>query len=105
VDLSVRVVGVGGGGAGGAVAHLEEPVALDVDVQSVTGGLLGAGAHEVVDGSDAHAETDLLGVGAAVEPIGAGGGAEVLRQLVHEGGPLCLVADGVDVGQVVGGHV
>jgi hypothetical protein len=68
--------------------------------------LEGALGHFVDRRVDLHAQTDLLGVGAAVGGlVGAGGPADHLRERVRERDARGLVADGVDVREVVGGLV
>src|SRR5213079_3148616 len=65
----------------------------------------GAAAHEVVDRAEADAEADLGRVGAAEAGARGRARAHQLLELVLERGPRCLVAHGVDVGQVVGRDV
>ena len=88
-----------------AVRHPEEALALDLDVERVTRRLRRSARHEVVDRAELDAEANLNRVGAGIVLGLAGRASQLLRELIDERRALCLVADGVDVGQVVGRHV
>src|SRR3954451_22798067 len=80
-------------------------VALERDVERVAGRLQRAGRHVVVDRAELHAEADLDGVRAALRGVRGGGAALQLRERLLEGRALGLVAERVDVGDVVGRDV
>ena len=83
------------------VRDAEPALALDRDVEGVAGGLEAAGAHHVVDRAQAHAEADLRRVGAARAGGRRGARTDRLGEGVAERRASALVADGVDVGEVV----
>ncbi|MNX91018.1 hypothetical protein D3C86_1230860 [compost metagenome] len=84
-----------------AVVEDEEAFAADGQVRGATGDLQSSLGHQEVDRADGHTETDLRGVGAAQAARGSRTAAHGLRELALEVDPLALVADGVDVGDVV----
>src|SRR4051794_37358485 len=94
--------------AGGRVgARDAEPaaVALERDVERVAGRLQRARRHVVVDRAELDAEADLDGVRAALCGVRRGGAALQLREGLLERRALGLVAERVDVGDVVGRDV
>jgi hypothetical protein len=87
------------------VADHEEAVALDHQVGGPAGGLRGALAEVGRDAGQAHTQTDLRRVGAAVAALRGTGAAQQLAQGVLEDGLARLEAGGVDVGDVVAGDI
>ena len=87
------------------VADDEETVAVNHDVQTLTGGVVVFGAHIEVDGTDRAAVSDLGGVLAA-HGIGAvGAAADRGVQRLVEGIARRLVRESVDVGNIVADDV
>src|SRR3954449_4199821 len=102
--LDVRDRGRAGGRVGARDAE-PAPVALERDVERVAGRLQRARRHVVVDRAELHAEADLDGVRAALRGVRGGGAALQLRERLLEGRALALVAERVDVRDVVGRDV
>src|SRR4051794_4423580 len=102
--LDVRDRGRAGGRVGARDAE-PAPVALERDVERVAGRLQRAGRHVVVDRAELDAEADLDGVRAALGGVRRGGAALQLREGLLERRALRLVAERVDVRDVVGRDV
>src|SRR3954453_1668710 len=102
--LDVRDRARAGGRVGGRHAE-PAAVALERDVERVAGRLQRARRHVVVDRAELDAEPDLDGVRAALRGVRGGGAALQLRERLLEGRALALVAERVDVGDVVGRDV